>query len=108
MQIFDINKDKDLIENGLYSISSLLGHADVRTTVTNYVHTADLLQKVCRDLYERDIQLYFSYDQAHCLTGYSESGLYKRFPPKSGSQSGVEARELMEIQLKQWIKLPTK
>lgn len=100
MQTYDINKDKDLIENGLYSIGALLGHADVRTTVANYVHTADLLQKAYRDLYERDNQLCLSYGQAINLTGYSQSGLYKRFPPKNDGQGRIEAAKLVELQLK--------
>ncbi|MBM4147021.1 MAG: hypothetical protein FJ240_12260 [Nitrospira sp.] len=100
LQIYNKNTDRILIENGIHSIGALLGHADVRTTVENYIHTADLFQKAYRDMYERDNKLYLSYDQAINLTDYSKAGLYKRFPSADGNRKGIEATEIIELQLK--------
>jgi site-specific recombinase XerD len=108
--IYDITKDRNLLENGLYSIGGLLGHADIKTTVANYIHTADLIQKAFLNFYERDNRLLLSYSQAIHLTGYSQAGLYKRFTPVNGRQSGIEATELIRLQLKrlrQRMKLAT-
>jgi site-specific recombinase XerD len=105
LDIYDLNNDRALLQNGLHGIGCLLGHADVRTTVANYIHTADLLQKAFLDLYEREHHLSLSYSQAIYLTGYSQAALYKRFSPTSRGLSGIQATELIKLQIKRLSRL---
>jgi hypothetical protein len=87
LDICNVNKDRNLLEHGLHSFGVLLGHADVRTTVANYIHMADMLQKAFLDFYERDHHLLLSYRQAIHLTGYSQTAIYKRFPSSSSRRA---------------------
>lgn len=95
---FDIEKDRMLLTNGLPDSARLLGHADVRTTVTNYIHTIDILQKVYLDRYEIDNPFNLTHEQGRLFTGLSKAGIYKAFP--ASGVNGIEAEKLLAMQMR--------
>lgn len=101
LEEFDVEKDKMLLSNGLADIARLLGHSDVKTTVMNYIHTIDLLQKAFLGISEKNSQLRLSYPQGIALTGLSEPGFYKKFPVPEG----IDVEELINWQIKRLKKI---
>lgn len=101
LEEFDVEKDKILLANGLADIARLLGHSDVKTTVMNYIHTIDLLQKAFLGISEKENPLRLSYPQGITLTGLSEPGFYKKFP----ATEGIDVEELIDWQIKRLKKI---
>lgn len=98
LERFSRVSDKVLLAHGLFDIAGLMGHADVRTTVRNYLHTVDLLQKAYLHLHEMAQPVFFNYRQAIALivlTGLSDKRARAIFPERK-NVVGVSAARLSE------------
>lgn len=91
---FGIENDRILLAYGLPDIARMLGHADIRTTVKNYIHTVPLLQKAFLDRHEMDFPIMLSKSQVMTMTGLSKAGFYKQFSLTLHSSTGVRAEQV--------------
>lgn len=100
---FGTENDRTLLSYGLPDIARMLGHADIRTTVKNYIHTLPLLQKAYLNRHEMDFPIMLSRSQVMTLTGLSKAGFYKQFSLALQASTGVRAEKVADY-LKKKIK----
>lgn len=99
---FGIENDRTLLSYGLPDIARMLGHADIRTTVKNYIHTLPLLQKAYLNRHEMDFPIMLSKSQIMILTGLSKPGFYKQFSLALQASTGVRAEKVADYLMKKF------
>jgi len=99
---FGIENDRTLVSYGLPDIARMLGHADIRTTVKNYIHTLPLLQKAYLNRHEMDFPIMLSKSQIMILTGLSKPGFYKQFSLALQASTGVRADKVADYLMKKF------